>query len=207
MKECLRSDETSIPLRSIYTHFLISINHIKEALQFTTTTLKHDKNDVYTFCALGYIHFSLGREAKSSSEIAERSKQYLRSAEAYERALMLDGKCAMAAQGLAIALAEDTLQVQVKGNAQFPPGSAEELKHRMKLAAQALGILGRINDSLPDGNTCVNIGHCYFTRGEEEKAIQFVSSPAPLMSYQRTRAVRWQQLRFVLVVFGANSHG
>lgn len=172
LKECLKSDETSLPLRSVYTHFLITLGQYKEALAFTTQTLKHDRADVYTFCALGWIHFTLGREAKSSAEVAERTKQYLRSAEAYERALVLDGNCAMAAQGLAIALAEDTLAMKA---AAPPPGSAEELKLRMRLAGQALGVFGRINDSVPDGSVNVNMGHCYFTRGEEEKAIQAVS--------------------------------
>lgn len=79
----------------------------------------------------------------------------------------------MAAQGLAIALAEDTLALKASAP---PAGSAEELKVRMRLAGQALGILGRINDSVPDGSVNVNMGHCYFVRGEEEKAIQAVSS-------------------------------
>lgn len=173
LKECLKSDETSLPLRSAYTHFLISLNSLKEALAFTVQTLKYDKSDIYTFCALGWIHFTLGREAKTSSELADRPKQYLRSAEAYERALVLDGNCAMAAQGLAIALAEDTLGLKATQPAQ---GSTEELKLRMKLAGQALGVLSRINDSAPDGAVAVNIGHCYFVRGEEEKAIQAVSN-------------------------------
>jgi RNA polymerase-associated protein CTR9 len=75
----------------------------------------------------------------------------------------------MAAQGLAIALAEDTLS---------PPGSvnaADEGKIRQKLASQALGIFSRINDCLLDGSGNINMGHCHFTRGDEEKAIQAVS--------------------------------
>jgi RNA polymerase-associated protein CTR9 len=75
----------------------------------------------------------------------------------------------MAAQGLAIALAEDTLS---------QPGSvsaADEGKSRQKLAGHALGIFSRINDCLLDGSGNVNMGHCHFTRGDEEKAIQAVS--------------------------------
>jgi RNA polymerase-associated protein CTR9 len=169
LKECLRADESNITLRSSYTHFLISIGSYKEALAFTSSTLKHERNDPFTFCALGWLHFTLGREAKSSSEVAERPKQYLRSAEAYERALALDPKSAMAAQGLAIALAEDTLS---------QPGSvsaADEPKVRQKLAGHAIGIFSRINDCLLDGSGNVNMGHCHFTRGDEEKAIQAVS--------------------------------
>lgn len=170
LKESLKADESNVTLRSVYSYFLISIGSYREALLFTTATLRLEKTDPYTFCALGWLHFTLGREAKSSAELAERPKQYLRSAEAYERALVLDPNCAMAAQGLAIALAEDTLS---------SPGSsanlADEGKTRMKLASQALSILSRINDSIPDGSVNVNMGHCYFVRGEEEKAIQAVS--------------------------------
>ncbi|RXK39956.1 RNA polymerase-associated protein CTR9 [Tremella mesenterica] len=169
LKECLKSDESNITLRSTYTHFLISLGSLKEALAFTSQTLKLERADVFTYCALGWIHFTLGREAKSTSELAERTKQYLRSAEAYERALTLDPACAMAAQGLAIALAEDTLALKPLGAA---VGTAEEMKARMRLAGQALGVFSRIADSIQEGSVHVNIGHSFFVRGEEDKAIQ-----------------------------------
>jgi RNA polymerase-associated protein CTR9 len=169
LKECLKSDESNLTLRTVYTHFLISLTSYKEALAFTTQTLKFDKSDISTFCALGWLHFTLAREAKTPTEVAERAKQYLRSAEAYERALVLDPKCAVAAQGLAIALAEDTLQLAGSG-----AGGVEDVKLRMKLAGQALGVFSRIADCLGGGSVNVNMGHCYFTRGEEDKAIQSV---------------------------------
>jgi RNA polymerase-associated protein CTR9 len=169
LKECLRADETNVTLRSSYTHFLISIGSYKEALAFTTQSMKYERNDPFTFCALGWLHFTLGREAKSSSELAERPKQYLRSAEAYERALTLDPKSAVAAQGLAIALAEDTLT----------PGAVDDPTIKAKLAGHALGIFSRINDCLLDGSGNINMGHCHFTRGDEEKAIQAVCSSFP----------------------------
>lgn len=169
LKECLRADESNLTLRSAYTNFLISIGSYKEALAFTSQTLKYDRKDAFTFTALAWLHFTLGREAKSPADLAERSKQYLRSAEAYERALSIDPTNAIAAQGLAIALAEDTL---VPKALQVAPGSVEEMKTRTRLAGQALSILGRIKDSLPEGAVNVNIGHCYFIRGEEERAIE-----------------------------------
>jgi RNA polymerase-associated protein CTR9 len=172
LKECLKSDEANLSLRAVYSHFLISIGSYKEALAFTTQTLKYDRADVWTYCALGWLHFTLGREAKSSQEVAERTKQYLRSAEAYERALSIDHNCAMAAQGLAIALAEDTLALKPQGATVTP---VDEAKSRIRLAGQALSVFSRLNDSLADGSVNVNIGHCYFARGEEEKAIQAVS--------------------------------
>jgi len=175
LKECLRADETNVTLRSSYTHFLISIGSYKEALAFTTQSMKYERNDPFTFCALGWLHFTLGREAKSSSELAERPKQYLRSAEAYERALTLDPKSAVAAQGLAIALAEDTLT----------PGAVDDPKIKAKLAGHALGIFSRINDCLLDGSGNINMGHCHFTRGDEEKAIQAVCRSFPFRSRVR----------------------
>ncbi|AAW41751.1 hypothetical protein CNBB5210 [Cryptococcus deneoformans B-3501A] len=166
LKECLQSDENNLILRSVYTNFLITIGSYREAFAFTTQTLKVDKSDAWTFCALGWLHFTLGREAKSPQELAERPKQYLRSAEAYERALIIDPKCAMAAQGLAIALVEDSLALRGTNY------GAEEGKVRARLAGQTLGIFGRIKDSLAEGAVNVNLGHCYFIRGEEEKAIE-----------------------------------
>ncbi|KAL7422109.1 protein required for normal CLN1 and CLN2 G1 cyclin expression [Cryptotrichosporon argae] len=167
LKECLQADESNLVLRSVYTHFLIQIGSFKEALAFTSQTLRHERNDVYTYCALGWLHFQLGRDAKSGADVADRPKQYLRSAEAYERALNIDPKCAVAAQGLAIALAEDTLSTKPAGNA------ADDAKNKARLAGQALGVFSRIKDSLVDGGAVnVNIGHCYFARGEEERAIE-----------------------------------
>lgn len=159
-------------LRSAYTNFLISLGSYKEALAFTSQTLKYDRKDAFTFTALGWLHFTLGREAKAAPELAERSKQYLRSAEAYERALSLDPLNAVAAQGLAIALVEDTLTPKAL---QPQAGSSDDQKHRARLAGQALSVLGRIKDSLPDGPVNVNIGHCYLLRGEEDRAIEAVS--------------------------------
>ncbi|KAL1407408.1 protein required for normal CLN1 and CLN2 G1 cyclin expression [Vanrija albida] len=167
LKECLHADESNISVRSVYTKFLISIGSIKEAYQFAAQTLKIGP-DAYTFTALGWLHFTLGREAKSQSEQVDRQKQFLRSAEAYERALSLDPNNAVAAQGLAIALAEDTLTPK----ALQPAPGPEEAKLRARLATQALTTFGRIKDSLPDGAVNVNIGHCYFIKGEEERAIE-----------------------------------
>lgn len=169
LKECLRSDEHNLALRATYSNFLISIGSFKEALAFTSQTLKHDKHDVWTFTALGWLHFTLGREAKSAQDLSERSKQYLRSAEAYERALGLDPTNAVAAQGLAIALAEDALLPKAQ---QASQSGVDEMKNRVRLAGQALSVFGRIKDSLPEGAVNVNIGHCYFIRGEEERAIE-----------------------------------
>ena len=177
VKECLQADESNMTTRSVYTDLLITSGHYREALSFTTQTLKYDRSDPATFCALGWIHFSLGREAKSPQEVAARTKEWLRSAEAYQRALDLDPTCASAAQGLAIALAEDSLLIK---------GSAVVDGQRQKIAGQALGIFSRIADSITDGSVNVNMGHCYFTRGDEEKAIQSVSRVQALFTQSRS---------------------
>ena len=169
LKECLKADESNLTLRTAYSQFLINISSFREALTFTEQTIKRYSNpDSATWTALAHIQYQLGREARSTQEVAERPKQYLRSAEAYRRALEIDPRNAIAAQGLAVALAEDTL---------LPRGTQtqDDSKERIKLAGQALAVFGRIGDSVSDGSVAVNTGHCYFVRGEEEKAIQAVS--------------------------------
>ncbi|ORX39629.1 hypothetical protein BD324DRAFT_614410 [Kockovaella imperatae] len=164
VKECLQAEESNLTVRSVYTNLLISSGNYREALSFASQTLNYDRSDPATFCSLGWIHYTLGREAKAPAEVAGRPKQWLRSAEAYQRALDLDPNCATAAQGLAIALTEDSLLLKSAN----PPLEG----HRVKLAGQALGVFSRIADSITDGSVNVNMGHCYFTRGDEEKAIQ-----------------------------------
>lgn len=175
LKEALQSDQSNMDVRSYYSYFLISIGSYKDALTFTLQTfMKFDKNDLFTFCVLGWLHFNAGREAKSPEEIKDRQKQYFKAAEAYERALHIDPKCAFAAQGLAIALAEDVLVPKAAANAP-PVSAADEAKAKTRAANQALGIFTRIKDSLVSGAVNVNIGHCLFARGEEERAIEAVS--------------------------------
>src|ERR1700733_13877154 len=152
LKQCLTSQNNNLNLRAFYTHFLIQTNLPKPAKDFVFATLKdHDKHDVYSLCAAGWIMYYQSRESRdtSSKGLEERRRGFQRSAEFYEKALHLDPLCAFAAQGLAIATAEDALDPF--GNAQPPTSSVEEPQKRFKNAREALDIFAKVRESINDG--------------------------------------------------------
>lgn len=159
-------------LRAQITHHLISQEKWKEASDFASQTRRANQDDVHALCALGAYHYHVARESKASE--ADRARDFVRSAEAYNRALEVDPKCAIAAQGLAIAIAEDNLPPRRAGangasESQGPVVKAKSLD-------MALGIFTRIRDCVPDRSVLINIGHCYSFKGDEEQAIEAVST-------------------------------
>lgn len=167
MKEANASYNKDPLLRAQITHHLISQEKWKDASDFASQTRRANQDDVHALCALGAYHYHCARESKGTE--AERARDFIRSAEAYNRALEVDPKCAVAAQGLAIAIAEEHLTSR-KGAAN---GASDGVK--TKSLDMALGIFNRIRDCLPDRSVLINIGHCYFFKGDEEQAIEAVS--------------------------------
>jgi len=174
LKQSLASQNSNLNLRAFYTHFLIATNLPKVAKEFVFVTLKdHDKHDVYSLCAAGWIQYHQARESRDSSAkgMDERRKGFQRSAEFYEKALHLDPQCAVAAQGLAIAIAEDALGA-LSGHA--PAAGADEVQKRIKNSRDALDIFAKVRESINDGSVYANMGHCYYARDEFDRAIESV---------------------------------
>ncbi|KAH9956945.1 RNA polymerase II-associated protein [Lactifluus volemus] len=146
LKDSLASQSSNLNLRAYYTYFLIQSNAWKPAREFVFGTLRdHDKHDLYALCAAGCPKF-------------------------YEKALGLDPLCAVAAQGLAIVIAEDALGTL--GGA-LPPGPApDEGQRRLMNARDALEVFAKVRESTNDGSVYVNMGHCYFVRDELDRAIE-----------------------------------
>ncbi|KII92703.1 hypothetical protein PLICRDRAFT_51061 [Plicaturopsis crispa FD-325 SS-3] len=168
LKQSLASQNNNLNLRAFYTYFLIQTNLPKPAKDFVFATLKdHDKHDVYSLCAAGWIMYHQSRESRdtSSKGAEERRRGFQRSAEFYEKALHLDPLCAFAAQGLAIVTAEDTLGGTSNAG-------QDEGQKRMKNAREALDVFGKIRESLNDGSVYFNMGHCYYARDEFDRAIE-----------------------------------
>lgn len=184
LKQALASRPNNLNVRAFYTRFLIQSNLHKHAKDFVFATLKdHDKHDVYSLCASGWIMYHQARENRDIKQIEERKRGFQRSAEFYEKALQLDPLCAVAAQGLAIVIAEDALGTMGGALSQTPvPGSDEVLK-RYNNARDALEVFSKIKESLHDGSVYVNMGHCYFAREEYDRAIESVGTPR---FYRRT---------------------
>jgi len=108
----------------------------------------------------------------SSKGMEERKRNFTRSAEFYEKALQLDPQCAFAAQGLAIITAEDALGT-LSGQPQA--SGPDEVTKRMKYLREALDIFIKVRESINDGSVYVNMGHCYYSRDEFDRAIESVS--------------------------------
>ena len=177
LKQALVSQNSNLNIRAFYTYFLIQSNLPKPAKDFVFATLKdHDKHDVYSLCAAGWIMYHQARESRDSSPKAkeERRKGFQRSAEFYEKALHLDPLCAFAAQGLAIVTAEDALGTLSGGGsaAQF---AGDEVQKRLKNARDALDVFAKVRESVNDGSVYFNMGHCYYARDEFDRAIESVS--------------------------------
>ncbi|GJJ16208.1 hypothetical protein Clacol_010504 [Clathrus columnatus] len=170
LKQALTSQSTNLNLRAYYIYFLLQTHQYKPAKDFAYATLHdYDKHDLYTLCATGYIMYSQARESRDPSPegLKSRKQAFVRAAEAYERALSLDPTCAVAAQGLAIVIAEDALGV-------FGATGNHHADHniRAKNAREALDIFTKVRESFPDGSVYANMGHCYYSRDEFERAIE-----------------------------------
>ncbi|KAJ7140486.1 RNA polymerase II-associated protein [Mycena crocata] len=173
LKQALAAQNSNLNVRAFYTYFLIQANLPKPAKDFVFATLKdHDKHDVYSLCAAGWIMYHQSRESRdtSSKGTEERRRGFQRSAEFYEKALQLDPLCAFAAQGLAIVTAEDALGA-LSGVA--PAASnADETQKRLKNAREALDVFAKVRESIHDGSVYFNMGHCYYARDEFDRAIE-----------------------------------
>ena len=123
------------------------------------------------------------RENRDTKQTEERKRGFQRSAEFYEKALQLDPLCAVAAQGLAIVIAEDALGTMGGALSQTPVPGTDEVSKRYNNARDALEVFSKIKESLSDGSVYVNMGHCYFAREEYDRAIESVSTPR---FYRRT---------------------
>jgi RNA polymerase-associated protein CTR9 len=176
LKQSLASQSNNLNLRAFYTYFLIQHNQPKLAKDIVFATLKdHDKYDVYSLCASGWIMYHQSRESReiTPKALEERKRNFQRSAEFYEKALQLDPCCAIAAQGLAIITAEDALGSLCS---LVPLVGAEEVQKRLGSAREALDVFAKVRESFNDGSVYINMGHCYYARDEFDRAIESAST-------------------------------
>ncbi|KIJ50411.1 hypothetical protein M422DRAFT_159950 [Sphaerobolus stellatus SS14] len=170
LKQALVAQSGNLNLRAFYTYFLLQTHMYKPAKDFAFATLKdHDKHDIYTLCAAGFIIYHQARESRDGSPEGLKSRRagFVRAAELYEKALSLDPTCAIAAQGLAIVVAEDALGAF--GSSLSHP---DDPVQREKNTREALDVFTKVRESVPDGSVYMNMGHCYHAREEFERAIE-----------------------------------
>lgn len=175
LKQGLATQNTNLNLRAFYTSFLLQHN-VKAAKDFVFATLKdHERHDVYSLCAAGWILYTQSRDSRDPNPkmTEERKRNFQRAVEAYHKALQLDPLCAVAAQGLAIAVAEDALGAM---SGMPPVSAADDAQRRLKNSREALDVFAKIRETLNDGSVYVNMGHCYYARDEFDRAIESVSN-------------------------------
>jgi RNA polymerase-associated protein CTR9 len=173
LKQALDAQVINLNLRAYYTYFLLQSNMHQHALKFVHYTLQLNKSDLYGTCAAAWLHYHLAREIRSSKDevIRDRRHKFKSAAEFYEKALSLDPGCAIAAQGLAIMVAEDALGIlSLKGTG----GGTEDEETRMKNTRDALDVFAKVREVIADGSVYTNMGHCYYLRDEYERAIESV---------------------------------
>ncbi|CAG8684068.1 10020_t:CDS:2, partial [Acaulospora colombiana] len=151
LKQALDAQVNNLNLRAYYTHFLLQSNLHQHALKFVHATLQMNKSDLYGACAAAWLHYQLAREIRSTNEemIRDRRHKFRSAAEFYEKALSIDPGCAIAAQGLAIIVAEDALGVM----SLKPAGAAvEDEDTRMRNTRDALDVFAKVREVIADGS-------------------------------------------------------
>lgn len=190
IKEALTSQPDNLELRALYTYYFVETGQHKLARDFAVTTLRSfARHDVYALFAAGYLTYTEAREIREQTKDAlkTRSQKFARAAEYYEKALQISPQCAFAAQGLAIAIAENTIGtgvdaaalVAANGSANSGSSASSSVLAMQKNTKDALTILSKVKDSINDGSVYINIGHCHFLREEYDKAIENVSLLLP----------------------------
>ncbi|TKY87045.1 hypothetical protein EX895_003722 [Sporisorium graminicola] len=199
LKEALDSDPGNLDTRSTYVCFLAgefpgsptpSWSAIKEftAQLFAGATeaklqaafggaaaakaaAESGRRDAHTLASLGWAYYQLAVHATGPSAKAERSKNMMRATDLMDKALGVDARCAFAAQGMAILLAEDAFAETAGGTSLTLPtiGGAPD-ERRKQNADEALAILSKLRELKDEGSVHVCIGHVLMQKDEFERA-------------------------------------
>lgn len=174
IKRVTHSQQKDLNVRAFASYFAFASDQISmsEARGFIYTTLNTDSTDAHALCAAAWMNYQMARENRDQEPTAgdDRSKRYGRAIGLYKQVLDIDPTCAVAAQGLAIMIAED-----VMGSAVNPGQAQEDARGREVNLRDALGIFAKVRESLADGSVYCNMGHCYFLREEYDRALECVS--------------------------------
>ncbi|KAI5928652.1 tetratricopeptide [Camillea tinctor] len=155
-----QENPSDLEVRALYGWYLGRVNSRKrsgnvnedpELRHYKHTLQNYDKHDRYALVGMGNLYMMAAREMRrdTDQEKQKRSAGYTRAVEFFDKALQLDPKNAHAAQGVAIALAED------------------KKDHKT-----ALAIFLKVRETIKDANVYINIGHAYAELRQFSKAIE-----------------------------------
>ena len=157
-------DSSNLEVRSLYGWYLsrskkraLNIAEDQEQRHYKHTLQLHDKHDQYSLSGMGNLYLIMAREMRrdTDQDKEKRRKTYEKAVEFYIKAIQLDPKNAYAAQGVAIALAEDK-----------------------KDFTTAIQLFSKIKETIKDASVFINLGHVYGELKQYSRAIESVGRHA-----------------------------
>ena len=157
-------DSQDIEIRSLYGWYLNkakkrtqNIAEDQEQRHYKHTLQQFDKHDQYSLTGMGNLYLTSAREMRRETEQDRdrRRKTYERAVEFFMKALQLDPKNAYAAQGVAIAMAEDKKDFH-----------------------GALQIFSKVKETVKESCVLINLGHAFGDTKQFQRAIEHVSKPS-----------------------------
>ncbi|CCJ28920.1 unnamed protein product, partial [Pneumocystis jirovecii] len=156
IKRLIETDPDNLDVRAYFGWYLSrqkwnkASNDNPEQRHYTHTLKYFDKHDRYSLTAMGNLNLRIARESRPTTDIEKEKRQkiYEKAVEFFDKALQLDPKNAYAAQGIAIALAEN------------------------KQHAKALLILSKVRETLKNESVYINMGHCLTEMKQYSRAIE-----------------------------------
>lgn len=156
LRELYDRDPANMDVRAMYGWFLnrtkkrsLNTNDDPEQKNGKQSLVQYDKHDQYTLTSMGNIWLTVARELRSESEKDRRHRCYERAAEFFNVALQHDPLNAYAAQGVAIAIAEDK-----------------------KDLSAALSIFSTVRETMKDATVYLNLGHVFCELKQFTRAIE-----------------------------------
>ena len=155
-------DSSNLEVRSLYGWYLskskkraLNIAEDQEQRHYKHTLQLHDKHDQYSLTGMGNLYLIVAREMRrdTDQDKDKRRKTYEKAVEFYLKAIQLDPRNAYAAQGIAIALAEDK-----------------------KDFTSAIQVFSKIKETVKEASVFINLGHVYGELKQYSRAIESVSS-------------------------------
>ena len=158
MKKLYESEPNNMDVRALYGWFLRKakkqgLDPAMDAEQrhYKHTLQNHDKNDQYSLTAMGNFYLQGAREKRGTTdkEKGDRMSRYDQAVAFFDKVLSLDSCNAYAAQGIAIAMAED-----------------------LRDTTGALHTFLKVRDTIKDFSVFLNLGHLYSELQQYSRAIE-----------------------------------
>ncbi len=146
--------------------------------------LERARKDAASLAVLGWAYYQVANAPKDPKVPTDRRKTMFRALDLFDKALAADGRCAFAAQGMAILLGEGVFS-EVSTEKEAPTGIAQAAQdqrlneRRKKGADEAISILSKLREVREDGSVQICLGNAFMIKEEFDRAAKAVSASHP----------------------------